>query len=242
LNGNSTLPHWQDVEDPHPEDRRPVWGIRNPYQKCDIELQRCSENYDRKVKREVAKTLREAGLPTIVPLDSDGDEGFEVLSPYPRIGGHLVATTDSSVFAPDDICNWWAIEVNSPPLIFCEDTLNAVLLACKTLTSSFRYNVNETCGLHVHVGNGNDNFSEETTKNLMAFLFCFEPVIDKLHPTHRHNGNYCRSIWKSSVYGDMYKRENSVVGILIKIWKERKINNLLHCMSDIFSTNFKEAY
>ena len=231
-----------DVEDPHPDDIRPVRGIRDPYQKHEIEWQRNNENYDRKVKKQVAKTLREAGLPAVVPLDPDKD-GFEAIqNAYPWIGGHWVATTDSSVFTPDDEYNWWAIEVNSPPLIYCEDALNAVFLACKTLTSSFRYNVNKTCGLHVHVGNGTDNFSQETTKNLMAFLFCFEPVMDKLHPTHRHNGNYCRSIRKSSVYGDMYRHENSVVSILIKIWNEKNTHNLLRCMSDILSANFKEAY
>jgi hypothetical protein len=233
-----------DVDDPDPDDNRPVRGIRDPYQKHEINEKRQDEGYDRQVKRRVAKTLREVGLPTVVPLDPGNDGEFEVLQvSYPWMGGHWVTTTDSSVYGPEDEYDWWAIEINSPPLIFCEEALDAVLLACNALTQNFRSNVNESCGLHVHVGNGTDNFSAETMKNLMAFLWCFEPIIDKLHPAHRHNGRYCHSIRESSVYGDMFKHENaSVVDILIKIWNEKCKNSLLRLMSDTHSATFKEAY
>jgi hypothetical protein len=233
-----------DVADPDPQDDRPVRGIRDPYQKREVHEKRNAESYDRRVKKKVAKTLREVGLPTAVPLDPNADKGFELLeTSYPWMGGHWVATTDSSVYGPADEYDWWAIEINSPPLIFCDEALDAVLLACNTLTQKFRYNVNESCGLHVHVGNGADNFSVETTRNLVAFLWCFEPLIDTLHPSHRHNGSYCRSIRESSVYGDMHKHQNaSVVDILTKIWMEKSKDTLLRLMSDTHSASYMEAY
>jgi hypothetical protein len=160
-----------DVEDPLPADIRTVVGLRDPYLKRKIIEQRREEDIDRKVKKSVAQKLRDAGLPTVVTLDPDDD----VDNSYPWAFGHWAITTDSSIRFPVDEHDWWSIEVNSPPYIFCKESLDAVLLACRILTSSFRININESCGLHVHVGNGDDNFSFETLRNLMGFYGASSP-------------------------------------------------------------------
>jgi hypothetical protein len=55
--------------------------------------------------------------------------------------------------------------------------------------------VNETCGLHVHVGKGRQNFpSDQETKNLFAILWIFENRLSRLHPPHRHDFEQCRSM------------------------------------------------
>jgi hypothetical protein len=103
-----------------------------------------------------------------------------------EFGNQWMVTTDVTV-GPTNPGNysWFNMEVQSPPYIFCEDSLQAVRLVCKTLTSEFRVETNASTGLHVHVGEGADGYPLQTVKKLMAFLWTFEPQIDQLHPNRR---------------------------------------------------------
>ena len=48
--------------------------------------------------------------------------------------------------------------------------------------------VNNTCGLHVHVGNDEDGFPLQTLKNVLSLHTAFERVIDSIHSLHRIGG------------------------------------------------------
>ncbi len=229
-----------NVEDPLPSDTRQARGLRPPYEKWDIHRTRNFEDWDRKVKKTVAEKLRDAGLPTITTFDPAEND---IDSFYPWAHGHWVIKTDSTIRSPaEDEHDWWKIEVNSPPYIFSRESLGAVLVACRVLTSSFRTNVNESCGLHVHVGNGDDNFDLDTIRNLMAFLWCFEPAIDMLHPACRFNGIWCRSIRASSRFAERVRRfKTTNVDILKRIFEESRGEELLKQMADA-NAGCKEAY
>jgi hypothetical protein len=103
-----------------------------------------------------------------------------------EFGSQWMVTQDPSVYPtrPQDY-SWFQMEVQSPPYVFCDDSLQAVRLACKTLTSEFRVETNASTGLHVHVAEGADGYALQTVKKLMAFLWTFEPQIDQLHPNRR---------------------------------------------------------
>lgn len=106
--------------------------------------------------------------------------------PVDEFGSQWMVTEDVTVAPtrPGDYF-WFPIEVQSPPYIFCDDSLQAVRLACNVITSEFRVETNATTGLHVHVGDGADGYTLSTMKKLMAFLWTFEPQIDQLHPNRR---------------------------------------------------------
>lgn len=190
-----------EVANPVPSDSRPVRGLVPSYLKSELKARNQQEVINRSMKQQIAQKLRDAGLPATVTLDPESKNEALVRSNEPWQEGHWVVTTDSPISSPYDLHDWWPCEVISPPYIFCRESLDAVLLACYVLTSNYRLNVNESCGLHVHVGNGNENFSLDTLRNLFAFLWAFEPVIDSLHPGFRHNGAYFSSLRKSSKLG-----------------------------------------
>jgi hypothetical protein len=54
---------------------------------------------------------------------------------------------------------------------------------------SRRLLVNNTCALHVHVGNGLAGFTVQTVKNLLSIYTAFERVIDEMHATSRIGGS-----------------------------------------------------
>jgi hypothetical protein len=107
-------------------------------------------------------------------------------TPVDEFGSQWVVTEDWSIGHMASLTYvWHPIEVQSPPYIFCEDSLEAVRLACRVITSEFRVETNATTGLHVHVGEGADGYTLQSIKKLMAFLWTFEPQIDQLHPRRR---------------------------------------------------------
>jgi hypothetical protein len=212
-----------EVDDPIPSDQRPVLGLIDGYTRTQLIERRGQESREKGLKKKLAQALRDDGLPAVVANDPD-DEEEDCLNLNERWNkGHWVVTTDVSIHSPYDQHDWWPIEVNSPPYIFCKESLDAVRLACTTLTSKFRLNVNETCGLHVHVGNGNDNFSLTTIKNFFAFLWCFEPAFEALHPEHRIDGAYYTSLRRLSRLGRRTRLSNleNVLRILQEPDRER---------------------
>lgn len=118
-----------------------------------------------------------------------------------EFGSEWMVTEDWSICETKSLNYvWYPIEVQSPPYIFCEDSLQAVILACNVITSQFRLETNSTTGLHVHVGDGADGYALQTLKKLMAFLWIFEPQMDQLHPNRRARLlNNERATWYESL-------------------------------------------
>jgi hypothetical protein len=231
----------KNIKDPFPSDSRQVRELRPPYERWDINRTRNYEDWDRKVKKTVAQKLKDAGLPALVTIDPDADiKSVDLTSPsLTWEHGHWIVTTDSTIVPPDikdDANDWWGIEVNSPPFIFCPESLDAILLACKVLTTSFRTNTNPSCGLHIHVGAGHDGFAFPTLRTLMAFLWCFEPAIDTLHPPSRHNHNWCSSLRKASRLARQ-SRDISNVSAVCRILAQTDADALLDQMDDAGTLN-----
>lgn len=69
------------------------------------------------------------------------------------------------------------------------------------LRLNYRTNINASCGLHVHVGNGVEGLPVDAIRNLTAYLWTFEPQLNQIHPRIRHDNAYCRSLMKSTYLG-----------------------------------------
>ncbi|KAI4195965.1 MAG: hypothetical protein LQ350_006849 [Teloschistes chrysophthalmus] len=52
--------------------------------------------------------------------------------------------------------------------------------------------VNESCGLHVHVGNGTSGFPVSTVRQFAKMVTIFERQLATVHPHHRINNVHCR--------------------------------------------------
>lgn len=101
--------------------------------------------------------------------------------------------TDGSVTPADYQESWYSIELQTPILVpsvaAFEDVERVVLL----LRSNFHLYTNESCGLHVHVGNENRGFDLGTLKNFGSLITAFEKQLNSLHPTHRLESSYAQS-------------------------------------------------
>lgn len=91
---------------------------------------------------------------------------------------------------------WQGVEVVSKILTAGEESFKEVCNVSNLLNRTFRTEVNRSCGLHVHVGNGKEGFNLATLKNLVAALWVFDREIIRLHPRFRtasRSSTACRS-------------------------------------------------
>jgi len=93
-----------------------------------------------------------------------------------------------------DPWEYQGIEVRSPKLEFTPESLAEVESLCALLTSIYKIKNNITTGLHVHLGHDTQGFTFLNIQKLLVFLFTFEPQIASLHPIHRMNNKYGRSM------------------------------------------------
>lgn len=98
---------------------------------------------------------------------------------------------------------------------------------CTLLANRFCILVNETTGLHVHVGNGAKGFKLLTVKHLIAFCWAFEPQLNSLHLPSRQDRKHCRSIRESSSLAVYYRKEvGKRLGPLAGVAKTMSYTNL----------------
>jgi hypothetical protein len=136
----------------------------------------------RSVESHVAATIRAAGFPCDPYSPDMGDATkWEV-------------TTDPTIKVPTNGLRWFGIEIRSPAYYFCSESLYAVAEVLDLLKSTYCIHIDgNSCGLHVHVGNENRNFTFQHVRNLHAFLFAFDSQISSLHPPYRQNRYWLKS-------------------------------------------------
>lgn len=137
--------------------------------------------------------------------------------------------TDGTV-APDDVSeSWYAIELKTPVLDCARHSWEQVEMVVQLLVSNFRLYVNETCGLHVHVGNGNRGFDLRTLKNFGSLIAVFERQLNSLHPPDRLDTKYAKPV------GMLFDPEASPMDKLVTINELDTLKELIiffHCMDD----------
>ncbi|KAL9067726.1 MAG: hypothetical protein Q9161_006718 [Pseudevernia consocians] len=107
---------------------------------------------------------------------------------------------DSSINIPElweprdgDYFDYSAIELRSPALPYTTASLSHVKEVFHLLFTTFDIVVNESCGLHVHVGNELKGFPLQTLKNFCILTTTFERELQSLHPPSRIDNRHSRS-------------------------------------------------
>ena len=188
--------------DPNPDDKRPVTRLAQPL--------------DRRSGPEIiAKALSDAGLPSRPEFLHEESEKTDTM---------WLVGVESSLLLPNRLYDWYPVEVKTPPYYYCPESLEAVKYGLHILTKNFRLHINESCGLHVHIGNGLSGFDLKTLRTLMAFLWTFEPVLCQIHPNRP---------FVDSGYDDMYypplRRETA----LAKTWRRPLPPNALDAENNL---------
>ncbi|KAH6678452.1 putative amidoligase enzyme-domain-containing protein [Halenospora varia] len=104
---------------------------------------------------------------------------------------------------------WYGVEIKSPVLTFCPEALSLIVQVCQALTATYKVEVNRSCGLHVHIGQGFSDFDAETVRRLLAIVWSLEPTLDKLHPKHRReNLGFCPSLREFSQLSNLIRQSS----------------------------------
>lgn len=131
----------------------------------------------------MAHTLQKAGCPCNPEKPYEHDfEKWEV-------------TSDGSLKAPVEGLaqgyKWYGVEVISPAFYLTEGSLQEVIRVTEIIKSTYLVNINDSCGLHVHVGVGDETFTFPHIRNLHALLYAFSPQLNSLHPARRETSSMC---------------------------------------------------
>ena len=178
--------------------------VRHHYTSTDELSEGSTENdigYQREMTRsviqdDIVNSLLRVGLEAI---DSEHDDETPHLDAW-------VLEDDASII-PFDLANdpgsvnweYFGFEVKSPKLTFNKQSLQQVQVAINAITTHNNVIINETCGMHVHIGNGTRGFSLNTLKNFAAFVTAFEQQIHSLVSSRRfrHENRFCRPLSRS---------------------------------------------
>ncbi|KAJ5051621.1 uncharacterized protein L3040_001396 [Drepanopeziza brunnea f. sp. 'multigermtubi'] len=116
---------------------------------------------------------------------------------------------------------WIGVEIKSPALLMTQDSLDEVQKLCLLLPTHFKLITNSTCGLHVHVGHGQKGFTTSNVTRIIAFLYAFEPQLDTLHPLHRYNNAYAKSMRDRCnfvrQFQEQFSEEPTTLAVITKI-------------------------
>ncbi|KAI8965359.1 hypothetical protein F5Y11DRAFT_361944 [Daldinia sp. FL1419] len=89
---------------------------------------------------------------------------------------------------------WTGIELTSPVERALPIAFSAINYALNLIKSTYRVMVNDSCGFHVHVGDGKEPMPLEHVKRVASLFWAADPVIAILHPPRRRIGKYSQSI------------------------------------------------
>ncbi|TGO25302.1 hypothetical protein BPAE_0083g00350 [Botrytis paeoniae] len=175
-------------ENPHPSDPREV----DPRILADED----SINYD------IERKLEEVGIPATVK-ESECGNPTEVAA---ATATNWILKTDITVGpgaqSPSTRKYYqYGMEITSPPYYYDAATRRAVETVVRALRNSYLVRVNESTGLHIHVGNRYHGFEWPILRNFMAIAWTYERQIVLMIPEARLDNMYCKSLYEESPLG-----------------------------------------
>ncbi|KAF7922883.1 hypothetical protein BELL_0832g00030 [Botrytis elliptica] len=173
-------------ENPHPSDPREV----DPRILADED----SINYD------IERKLEEVGIAATVKESDYGNLG-EVNA---AAATDWILQTDFTVGPGQQNSNVrkyleYGMEMSSPPYYYDEATRRTVETVVRKLRNSYLVRVNETTGLHVHVGIGYRGFDWPILRNFLAIAWTYERQILLIMPEIRLDNPHCKSLRDSKL-------------------------------------------
>ncbi|RYP03764.1 hypothetical protein DL764_004939 [Monosporascus ibericus] len=102
---------------------------------------------------------------------------------------------DSSIKPPNQSeYHWCPVEITSPAEVASEESFSAITYVVNLLASKYRINVNPSCGLHVHVGQGADFLELGALRRVAGLLWAADPLLGCLHPPSKRFCYYSQSL------------------------------------------------
>lgn len=161
-------------------------------------------------RKHIANTLQKARFPVnthiVDPYFSDEVPDEDHTQWQITVDQSIEAPYPNTTKYPDD--NFLPIEIKSPILPFTVASLKAVEDIYKLLTSNYVCTTNQSTGMHIHIGDGQQGFALTTVKHLALFLWAFEPQLNSLHPTSRQNIQYSKSLRNRSLLAEDWHANN----------------------------------
>lgn len=146
----------------------------------------------------IAASLTHAGIPAVADEPTDSTWAPE----HPSL---WVVKKDYSILAKSTS---WGIEVASPVLTFNAESLRLVERVHEVLSGKYGIEVNNSTGLHVHVGNHDLGFDFPSMQRLAGILWTFDAQISTIHSKYRRErSQYCADFRNRSVLRTMLDKE-----------------------------------
>ncbi|MCJ1469795.1 hypothetical protein MMC07_008437 [Pseudocyphellaria aurata] len=137
------------------------------------------------------------------------DNGFSTHPYFYTSVSEWTVSFDGTIRA-DGCENCRAIELKSPALEYSPFGLKQVTEVVELLGFEFDLFVNQSCGLHVHVGNETRGFSMETLKTFASLITVFEKQLNSLHPPDRLQNQYAKPL-RSAFLKDALPRDKLLI-------------------------------
>jgi hypothetical protein len=151
------------------------------------------------IGQDISRMLSEAGVPVNTPgephtfskwevgFDNSIVDRFQQKFENSTEGGSIGKENQSTLQNGANVF-WLGIELVSPAFWYSKEALEAVKEVIKLISETYIVDATHpSCGLHVHVGRGEERYTFQETKNLLAFFWQFEPQLNTLHPPHRQD-------------------------------------------------------
>ncbi|KAF8853496.1 hypothetical protein BDZ45DRAFT_598464 [Acephala macrosclerotiorum] len=232
---------------PDPQDAHTVYGILPPGAVSDKEQDRNSTH------SHIAKSLNERFKD--MPLFNNG-----IVQPYDfrAIGGDMdprglrsyqqwivkddvtirPPATDEGSEAGDPVelslYDFVPVEIASPALWFSAEALNHVQQVVKYLDEKYRVIITESCGMHVHIGQGFAGFSLPHLKKIFAILWTFEHLFYFLVGKSRFNNVECSYMAEHSLLARRFGGDSPATAKagLQKILSATSVNQLCELLGN----------
>lgn len=88
---------------------------------------------------------------------------------------------------------WVGVKVNSPALWDVPGSFDEVRGVCELLRTKYWVLTPESCGLHIHLGQGPSAILANQLKKTATLLFAADPILAQMHPPSRRENDYCLS-------------------------------------------------
>jgi len=91
-----------------------------------------------------------------------------------------------------------AVLYSGPQNRMTEQQRDTVYDVCRAIRNNHPTRVNDTCGLHVHIGECGETIAVETVRRLLLLVWAAEPVLIMLLPAYRHDCIYLLPLSQTS--------------------------------------------
>ncbi|KAH0547735.1 hypothetical protein FGG08_000226 [Glutinoglossum americanum] len=175
----------------------------------------------------IRNALERRGILTFDPEQPGVGGGSD--GEYSRWAVATDTTIEPPLAIPGEDTSWVAIEVKTRILRLNLEGITELRRGIASITESFCIGVNDSCGLHVHIGNdGKKGFDLQTLKNLSGLLLGFEKHLNSLHPPQRcRPGTWCAPLSNKAEFAPLPPLHR-----ILLIERQRTFDSLLALLAD----------